>query len=772
MSGFLDNANPGAVPLRLVIFGGKGGAGKTTSAAATAIHLARRRPDCSPEPGRKILLVSTDPAHSLADSLDVRVSDVPSAVPGVDNLWVRELDAYQADRRFHEQYDTVLRTLFERGTFLDGVDARSIVDLPLPGLDEIIAVRELANLLTKNTYDLIIMDTAPTGHTLRLLALPKVMERWVHAYSLMQRKHKYMQRTFAGRCTLDAVDDFLKTFDADLRRVRELLYNSAAAEPASRTEFVPVLNADPLSVAETRRLVEALAGMGIAVRSLIVNRVPADPASRPAGDCPLCHARHAGATSWLTRIEQDFARPAGLPALNLVRVPLMAGQVRGVEMLAGFGATLFGAASGTTLEQCYTPTKDTNEPQASACTETPRRLKPAAQRHRRTRLAELLDRDCKFLLFGGKGGVGKTSLAVATALRIAEQRPTERILVLSIDPAHSLSDCLACPVGNKAVRINAPGLLEAKELDAEELFEVYVDQYRRDVARAFDVAGNVKLRFDREVMDELLSVWPAGLDEIMALVSVLDLADAYDVIVLDTSPTGHLLRFLEMPELARQWVKAVLRIILKHQAVIDLTDAGERLVRLSRDIRRVQEILTNPDQTRFVAVTIPETMAIAETHRLLASLKGLGVACHDLVINMVTPGPASRLAGASCPFCRARRHEEHSCIHEMAAGARIDSRTTLADLAITEVPVLANELRGIQALNVLGNAAFGPAGSWIRRFLGVAEFGMRKARGHAERSEASQSREQTLRFAQGDNHSAFTIPHSSFNKEAREEAKT
>ncbi|MEK7755975.1 MAG: TRC40/GET3/ArsA family transport-energizing ATPase, partial [Planctomycetota bacterium] len=416
------------------------------------------------------------------------------------------------------------------------------------------------------------------------------------------------------------------------------------------------------------------------------NRVPPASRSDRDGDCPLCHARNAGAMAWLTRIEQDFA------SLNLVRVPLMAGQVRGVEMLARFGATLFGAAAGRMVNaECGMVNAEKESPFRISPSAFRIHHSPFAIRHRRTPLAELLDRDCKFILFGGKGGVGKTSLAVATALRIAEQRPTERILVLSIDPAHSLSDCLACPVGNRAVRINAPGLLEAKELDAEELFEAYRDQYRRDVARAFDVAGNVELRFDREVMDELLSVWPAGLDEIMALVDVIDLADAYDVVVLDTSPTGHLLRFLEMPELARQWLKAILRIILKHQAVLDLTDAGERLVRLSRDIRRVQEILTDPDQTRFVAVTIPETMAMAETHRLLASLKGLGVACHDLVINMVTPGQAS------CPFCRARRHEEHSCIREMAAGTRMDSRTTLA---VTEVPVLANELRGIQALNV------------------------------------------------------------------------
>jgi arsenite-transporting ATPase len=648
---------------RLLIFGGKGGAGKTTCAAAVAIHLARRSPE------RKILLVSTDPAHSLGDSLDVSVADDPVAVPGTDNLWARQLDAPQADRRFHDQYDTILKTLIDRGTFLDGEDAQNIVDLPLPGLDEVIAIRELANLLKEDTYQLIILDTAPTGHTLRLLGLPEVMKRWIHAYSLMQRKHKHLQRTFAGRCTPDAVDAFLKALDTDLHRVRELFHSSAL------TEFVPVANADALSVAETRRLVDTLANMRIAVRSLIINRVPADR------DCAFCHARHAEAISWLSQIEQDFA------SFNFVRMPLLASQVRGVEMLERFGAAVFdGEAAG-------------------AATETVRaRDVGKAFRREQTPLAELLRRDCKFILFGGKGGVGKTSLAAATALRIAEQRPHDRVLVLSVDPAHSLSDCFACPIGNQAARIDAPGLLEAKELDAEDLFEAYRDEYRGDIARAFDATGDMKLRFDQEVMDELLSVWPAGLDEIMALVGVLDLADAYDVVVLDTSPTGHLLRFLEMPELARQWLEAIFRIILKHQAVINLTDIGEKLVRLSRDIRRVQGTLTDADQTTFVAVTIPETMAMAETQRLLASLKRLGVACRDLVINMVTPSQAS------CPFCRAHRRQERSCIRETAG---------LADVAITEVPLLANDIRGIKALNALSIAALGPTGSWIRRFLYV-----------------------------------------------------
>jgi len=284
LSGFLVNRET----LRLVIFGGKGGTGKTTSAAATAIHLARQLPE------RKILLVSTDPAHSLADSLGMDIADEPAAVPGAGNLRVRQLDAPKADRRFHEQYDKFMKTLIDRGTFLDEQDSQNIVDLPLPGLDEVMAVRELSNLLKQDAYHLIIMDTAPTGHTLRLLGLPEIMARWVHVYSLMQRKHKYMQRRFTGRCRPDAVDGFLKTLSADIRRVRELLHSSAS------TEFVPVTNADPLSVAETGRLVDTLSRMGIAVRSLIVNRVPSDR------DCPRCHAKGAQAVVWLNLIDREF----------------------------------------------------------------------------------------------------------------------------------------------------------------------------------------------------------------------------------------------------------------------------------------------------------------------------------------------------------------------------------------------------------------------------------------------------------------------------------
>jgi len=498
----------------------------------------------------------------------------------------------------------------------------------------------------------------------------------------MQRKHKYMQRRFTGRCTPDAVDGFLKTLSADVRRVRELLHSSAS------TEFIPVTNADPLSVAETGRLVDTLAKMGIAVRSLIVNRVSSDR------DCSLCRAKGAQAKVWLNRISREF------DSLNLVHMPLLANQVRGMEMLEQFGEAIFSAdAAGTPPESAAS----VRGPQAAELVERAEKVEQVP-RHRRKPQAKILPRGCKFILFGGKGGVGKTCLAAAMALRIARQRPRDRVLILSIDPAHSLSDCFACPIGDETIRIEAAGTLDAKELDAANLFDTYRDEYRRDVARAFETTGNVELKFDREVMDELLSLWPAGLDEIMALIEVIDHADDYDVVVLDTSPTGHLLRFLEMPELAREWLKALFRIILKHQTVINLTEVGEKLVRLSRDIRRVQGILTDAAQTAFVAVTIPETMAIAETARLLTSLERLGVPCRDLVINMTTPRQAS------CRFCHARRGEERKCIRQA---------TRIEGMAITEVPMLANEISGIEALEELSVAAFGPSVSRIRRFLGA-----------------------------------------------------
>ena len=140
---------------RLLLFGGKGGVGKTTCATATALSLARRWPDSS------YLLVSTDPAHSLADSL--------AGSPLPPNLTVTELDAAERLAAFRSAHGAKLEEIAARGTFLDNDDIHRLLDLSLPGLDELMAFLDISGWIEQERYACVIVDTAPWGHTLHLL---------------------------------------------------------------------------------------------------------------------------------------------------------------------------------------------------------------------------------------------------------------------------------------------------------------------------------------------------------------------------------------------------------------------------------------------------------------------------------------------------------------------------------------------------------------------------------------------------------------------------
>ena len=160
---------------RYIFFGGKGGVGKTTAAAATALALL----DAARE-GEQVLLFSTDPAHWLSDSLDSKVRDRTAEVArrgkgdGAPRLLAREMDAARALEEFKQKHRAVLAEIADRGTILDETDINDLLDLSLPGMDEVMALFELSELDRAGNFTRIVVDTAPSGHTSRLLRLPEL----------------------------------------------------------------------------------------------------------------------------------------------------------------------------------------------------------------------------------------------------------------------------------------------------------------------------------------------------------------------------------------------------------------------------------------------------------------------------------------------------------------------------------------------------------------------------------------------------------------------
>jgi len=193
---------------RYFFFGGKGGVGKTTAATATALLLLKLA-----KPNDKILLFSTDPAHSLSDSLGTTVGNrlVQVSTFRRARLVAFEMDSKTALAEFRKKHGPVLAEIADRGTLLDKSDINELLNLSLPGLDEVMALFELSELDRASDYSHIVIDTAPSGHTARLLRLPEVFSRMVTALDRMADKHRFLVAHFARRrMVLDEVDLFLR----------------------------------------------------------------------------------------------------------------------------------------------------------------------------------------------------------------------------------------------------------------------------------------------------------------------------------------------------------------------------------------------------------------------------------------------------------------------------------------------------------------------------------------------------------------------------------
>jgi arsenite-transporting ATPase len=290
----------------------------------------------------------------------------------------------------------------------------------------------------------------------------------------------------------------------------------------------------------------------------------------------------------------------------------------------------------------------------------------------------------RLLFFGGKGGVGKTTCAAAFSLAVAERRPEARILLLSTDPAHSVSDALEVPLGDEESPVpGAPPGLRARELDAGRAFAAWRARHGGEVDEA--VAA---FTAEDAGVGELAGLTPPGLDELIALSTLLNtVADGEtptDLVIVDTAPTGHALRLLEMPDLALSWDHYLLSLLLKYREAVGLGRLAAELVELSRSLKRLQALLRDSARARFVVVTRAAELPRRETVRLLRALRKLEVAAPAVIVNAVPP--------AGCARCGGSRIEEIEALREPLTRARHGR------CAIMKAPAVFPPPRGVRRL--------------------------------------------------------------------------
>ncbi len=576
--------------LNLVMFSGKGGVGKTTLSCGFARRWATQFPN------EKILLLSTDPAHSLGDVLQIEVSNTPHSDQDLPNLSIRALDAEVLLQDFKALYGAVLELLVERGSFVQKEDLSPIWDLSWPGLDELMGILEIQRLLRENVVDRIVVDMAPSGHTLNLFGLMDFLDEFLAALELFQEKHQVISRSFTGRYTSDEADRFLLEMKLDLATGRQLLQDE------SQTACLVVAIAEWMSLLETKRFTDALKTLQIPFGGLLINQVlPTTNHLDQYGDQQNLIAK------FIDLVESK-------PALISFQQP---------------SEPVGGAALDRLMAQIQTPHLESSliAPQPIHFPE------PIS-----TGFNDFIAEGRQLILVGGKGGVGKTTVAAAIAWGMAQQHPDKKIRVISIDPAHSLGDALGTQLGHSPTSITAN--LSAQEIDAHQVLEQFREDYLWELAEMMSGESNtadssLKIAYAPEAWQKIVSQALPGIDEMLSLIRVMELLESkeQDLIILDTAPTGHLLRFLEMPTALGDWLAWIFKLWIKYQDVLGRTELMGRLRTLRQRVMQTQKKLQSAQHTEFIGVFQSKSAIIAETKRLSDALTTLGVSQHYLVNN-------------------------------------------------------------------------------------------------------------------------------------------
>lgn len=519
-----------------LFFTGKGGVGKTSTACATAVALA--------DQGKNVLLVSTDPASNLQDVLEVELTNEPIAIPGVANLSACNIDPEESARAYKE---TVVGPY--RGKLPDAVLATMEEQLSGACTVEIAAFDEFSHLLADEAvlkeFDHIVFDTAPTGHTLRLLQLPTAWSG-------------FLEESTHGASCLGPL--------AGLEGKKELYTKAVASlSDAEKTTLLLIARPDNSSLLEANRASAELKEIGIRNQLLIVNGLlqthqPEDQVS----------------AAFYSRQRQALKEtPAALKQVMTFALPFVSYSLTGVANLR----YLFSSYAFTTFE-------------AEEATREALELPGLNQV-----IDDFSEKNTRVIFTMGKGGVGKTSIASAIAVGLAETG--HRVHLTTTDPAAHL----AYTFEGSEKRAN----LSISSINPQ----IEVERYKQTVLQN---AGNGLTQEELAYLQEdLESPCTEEIALFQAFAAVVERSED-EIVVIDTAPTGHTLLLLDSTE---AYHKEMSR------------SAGG----VPENVKKLLPRLRNPQETGVVIVTLAEATPVLEAARLQEDLKRAGIKPEWWVIN-------------------------------------------------------------------------------------------------------------------------------------------
>lgn len=619
----------------LRIFAGKGGAGKTTLAAAHALNLTEAHPKA------RVLLLATEPESALSDLLKKKLGVKPSKLLGTKapgGLWAVELDQASLGAELTASWKSAFLSMATKGTVLSEDELKRILEVSIGSLAELAVLLHLQALAESGEWEHIVVDGLCTSHLIRWLDQPAAFRRLV---GLVRGERAVRAGKSAPPRPPTPVDAFAaraEGLQAMLRDPKRLgLYVCSVAEPVAE--------------AQTKLLMKAVGERGVPVAAIVADMIEDGKGSREVENRRGLQAPHVRKYQMLH------------PRVDLVQRRLVG--PKGIEELKKLGAEWASGRETKALQflPAEAPPALVRAPSMPPIAAPP--LPPT-----------------RFIFFVGAGGVGKSSCAAAAAVTLTEKEGP--VLLLSTDPSHSLSDVLLSRLTDTETQVKGTKGLYAREIDIAAWFNSLRKRLREAAEQLVgpEQRGETAV-LERELIRNLLDAAPAGLDELAAVATLTDalVQERFKRIVIDPAPSGSRVRILELPAVARPWFQAIAAVGLRHKG-----KGGDALLQLAEHylhhLDRFEKALLNPAECRFVVVTRGEELAVPQAERLAAWLQEKKLPVERMVVNRILPK-------SSCEISEERRK------NELAVAQDADKRL---GIPVTMAPALGRHPAGLREL--------------------------------------------------------------------------